>query len=69
MEKLIVRVEVDGVELEPIDMGEGREDTTYKGDIKFYSMGHVFNKDHTHAPYEYMISLTRHKSEEEGGDR
>ena len=65
MEKIIVRVEVDGVELAPIEMGEGHEDLIYKDDIKFFRMGHVFNIEHTRAPYDYTFSLSRHKTKEE----
>lgn len=65
MEKIIVRVEVDGVELAPVEMGEGHEDHIYKDDMTFFSMGHVFNIEHTRAPYDYTFSLSRHKTKEE----
>ena len=69
MEKIIVRVEVDGVKLEPIEMGEGHEDLIYKEEMMFFSMGHVFNMEHTRAPYDYTLSLSRHKTKEELAER
>ena len=65
MEKIVVRVVIDDVELAPIEMGEGYEDTFYKDDMKFFGMGHVFNIEHTRAPYDYTLSLSRHKTKEE----
>lgn len=64
-EKIIVRVEVDGVELAPIELGEGMQDGIYIEDIVFFSMGDLYNKEHTVAPYSYMFRLNRHKTEEE----
>lgn len=68
MERIIVRVEVDGVELAPFNMGAGEEDHIYKDDISFFSMGHVYNKEGNKAPYDYTIRLVRHKTEEERGN-
>jgi len=65
MEKIIVRVEVDGVELEHIEMDEGHEDPIYKEEMMFFKMGHVFNIEHTRAPYDYTLSLSRPKTKEE----
>ena len=65
MEKITVHIEVDGVELAPVVMGEGREDHYFPGDMKFYNMGYALTKDNAHAPYQYMISLTRKKTEKE----
>ena len=65
MEKIIIRVAVDGVELAPIEMDEGHEGTFYKDDMTFFKMGHVFNIEHTRAPYDYTLSLSRHKTKEE----
>ena len=65
MEKIIVRVEVDGVELAPIEMGEGHEDLIYKEEMTLFKMGHVFNIEHTRVPYGYTLSLSRHKTKEE----
>jgi len=65
MEKIIVRVEVDGVELEHIEMGEGHEAPIYKEEMMFFSMGRVFNIEHARAPYDYTLSLSRHKTKEE----
>ena len=64
-ENIIVRIEVDGVELAPINMGHCSTNRFYETDMQFYSMGNVFNKEHTLAPYEYLISLTRHKTKKE----
>lgn len=64
MEKIIIKVIVDGEELAPFSMGKGHEDTIYD-DIIFYTMGHVFNKEGNKAPYDYTIRLTRHKTKEE----
>lgn len=69
MEKIIIRVEVDGVELLPIELGKGKESSFYKDDIAFFSMGHLFNKEHTHSPYEYLFRLDRRKTEEEKLDK
>ena len=63
--KIIVRVEVDGVELLPIELGEGMQDGVYIEDIVFFKMGDLFNREHTIAPYSYMFRLNRHKTEEE----
>ena len=65
MERIIVRVEVEGVELAPIEMGEGHGDTFYKEEMTFFKMGRVFNIEHTRAPYGYTLSLSRHKTKEE----
>lgn len=65
METIIVRVEVDGVELEHIEMGEGHEDHIYKEEMKFFSVGHVLNIEHTRALYDYTFSLSRRKTKEE----
>jgi len=65
MEKIEIKVVVDGKELEPIIMGEGKEGYVYKNDIVFYSMGHIHNKDKTVALYEYNISIRRLKKDKE----
>lgn len=64
-EKIVIRVEVDGMEVYLIELGEGREDYFYKDDIAFFSMGRLFNKERTIAPYDYVFRLCRHKTEEE----
>lgn len=65
MERITVKVIVDEGELAPIDMGVGEEDPVYKDDIVFFSTGHVYNKERSRAPYDYVIRLNRHKTEEE----
>lgn len=64
-EKIVIHVEVDGVELAPIELGEGVQDGVYIEDIVFFRMGDLFNKEHTVAPYSYMFRLNRHKTEGE----
>lgn len=64
MEKIIVKVIVDGEELASLDMGEGREDFTYRDEIVFYSGKHIYNKDGTFAPYSSFIRLARPKKED-----
>lgn len=65
VEEIVIRVEVDGVELAPINMGRGCKDSVYEDDIRFFSMGRVFIKDRTYALYDYTFSLSRHKFVEE----
>ena len=65
MENIVVKVVVDGVELAPINMGEGKTSTLYKEDITFFSMGHVHSAEGTHVPYVYLIRLDRAKTKEE----
>ena len=62
MEEITIKVLVDGEELPPLKMGPGKEDPTYKDEIAFFSMGHVYNKEGDKAPYDYTIRLTRHKT-------
>ena len=61
MEKIVVKVIVDGVESAPIEMGKGEESAVYSNDIVFYSMGRIYNKEKTKAPYEYNISIRKRK--------
>ena len=65
MEKIVVKITADGVELNPIDMRLGEEDRTYKEDMFFFSTGHAYNKEKTRVLYDYSIRLTRHKTREE----
>jgi len=65
MEKITIKVIVDGEELTPLNMGVGKEDTIYKDQIVFFSMGHIYNKEGNKAPYDYSIHLTRGKTDEE----
>ena len=64
-EKIIVRIEVDGVELNPIDMGKGKTDSVYKEDIFYYSGEHALNKEKTLALYTCSIRMSRQKTKEE----
>lgn len=64
-EKVLIRIQVDGKELELIDMGEGHEDSVYKDDVVFFKMGHALNKERTLASYDYTFTLTRHRTKEE----
>lgn len=65
MEKIVIRVEIDGVELSPIELAEGEQDGLYEGYLAFFGMGSLFNKERTVAPYNYTIRLTRPKTKEE----
>jgi hypothetical protein len=65
MEKIVVKLGVDGVELEPLDMGKGETDSFYEEDMVFYKGGYIFNKEHTHGVYSCSIRLSRHKTKEE----
>lgn len=65
MEKITIKVIVDGEELPPFNMGAGEEDPIYKDEIAFFSMGHIYNKEGNKAPYDYTIRLTRQKAGEE----
>lgn len=65
MEKIVVKIEVDGIELTPIDMGPSRQDSTYKDDIAFYKMGNAGLARGRFLPYQYSIGITRHKTKEE----
>ena len=67
MEKIVIKVIADGEELSPIVMREGKEDSIYKDEVVFFSMGHVLNKERTVAPYDYTIRLTRPKTRKELG--
>lgn len=64
-EKVIVKIITDGVELDPIDMGEWHQDAVYGGDITLYSRAHAFNKQLSLSVYDCSIRLTRHKTDEE----
>jgi len=66
-EKIIIHIEVDGdiTTLEPVDMGEGRQDAIYRDDISFYRGGDTNNKEHTFALYRYSFHLSRHKFDDE----
>lgn len=65
MENIIVRIEVDGVELSPIAMGEGKQSNLHPNDLTFFTSGHVFNNEHTRVPYDIMVRLDRPKTKEE----
>lgn len=69
MEKIILRVEVDGIELSPIEFGKGEQSHFYKDDIAFFKMGHLLNKEQTESPYEYLFRLDRCKTKEEKLDK
>lgn len=65
MEKITIKVVVDGEELTPISMGIVHEDPIYKDDIAFYIMGHIYNKEGNRVQYDCSIRLTRPKTEKE----
>ena len=65
MEKIVVKIEVDGVPLKPLALGKGKQHFIYEDDMQFFLMGHLFNVKGTLAPYEFTISLTRHKTTKE----
>ena len=65
MEKIVVRVEVDGVELAPVQMPEGKQDLFYEDGMTFFKMGHVLDVKGKEVSYRYSIRLDRRKTEEE----
>ena len=65
MERITIKVVVDGEELAPFSVEAGEEDHVHKDDVSFFGMGHVYNKEGTKAPYDYTVRLVRHKTEEE----
>lgn len=64
-ESIIVHVEVDGMGISPVVLGEGKQSCLLKDCVEFFSMGHLLNKERTTAPYDYMIRLTRHITKDE----
>ena len=65
MEEIIIRIEVDGVEHAPVKMDKGTDHPSYEREIMYSKSGHVFNKDETSVPYQYVFVLIRNKTEEE----
>lgn len=65
MENIIVRIEVDGVELSPVTMGEGVQSEIHPNDLTFFKSEHIFNKERTRTPYDILIRLDRPKTKEE----
>lgn len=71
MEKITINVRVNGFELPPIDMGEGKQDPIYEDDIYFYKSGNLGLEGTNRLPYQYNIRISRHKtdSEKKGGTK
>ncbi len=64
-EKIILHVEIDGVMQEDITIPELKERWDVKDEKQVYFSGHIFNAEHTHAPYTIDITVARNKTADE----
>jgi len=65
MEKIIIKVIVDGEELKPVEMADGVQSYFYEDEIQFHWQGHLFDKAGKKATHFGSINITRNKTAEE----